>query len=267
MRELRPAVIDSRLPGIEDPGYRELETMSITERIKLGNRIQADELRKPLLSGKETFKGATEIYIKDRELQIKELNEQIADTEEQVSALEKNLSEEQQMRIRIAKDYSSGKAELDRELAKLRKLNNDGKAVPKAQSQKVFSLQKSVADMHKEVMKMRKDARLEATIKKHEAVAKLKEQLAEKRKAVAEAKQVREYKVKLARKIMVKPSDATNYEQAKAIYGIQALIDPNFRRDGVNVAMFGGKVTLTPDEARNYIADAFAVGSTDGRDN
>lgn len=252
--ELRPEVIDSRLPDIEDPGYRELESMSITERLKLANRIEATELKKKILSGKETFNGAAEKVIKDADLQIAELNKQIADTEEQVSVLEKNLSEEQQMRIRIAKNYRIGKAELDRELAKLRKLNNDGKDVPKAQSQKVFSLQKSVADMHKEVMKMRKDARLEATIKKHEAVAKLKEQLAEKRKAVAEAKQVRDYKVKLARKIMVKPSDAINYEQAKAIYGIQALIDPNFRRDGVNVAEGGQRVKLTLEEAQEFFS-------------
>jgi hypothetical protein len=252
--ELRPAVIDSRLPGIEDPGYRELESMSITERLKLANRIEAAPLRKAILSGKETFEGAAEKVIKDDAIIIGDLNKQISDAEQDIKNLEKNLSEEQKLRIRIAKDYRIGKAELDRELAKLRKLNNDGKDVPKAQSQKVFSLQKSVADMHKEVMKMRKDARLEATIKKHEAVAKLKEQLAEKRKAVAEAKQVRDYKMKLARKIMVKPSDATNYEQAKAIYGIQALIDPNFRRDGVNVAEGGQRVKLTLEEAQEFFS-------------
>jgi hypothetical protein len=252
--ELRPAVIDSRLPGIEDPGYRELESMSITERLKLANRIEAAPLRKAILSGKETFEGAAEKVIKDDAIIIGDLNKQISDAEQDIKNLEKNLSEEQKLRIRIAKDYRIGKAELDRELAKLRKLNNDGNDVPKAQSQKVFSLQKSVADMHKEVMKMRKDARLEATIKKHEAVAKLKEQLAEKRKAVAEAKQVRDYKVKLARKIMVKPNDAINYEQAKAIYGIQALIDPNFRRDGVNVAEGGQRVKLTLEEAQEFFS-------------
>lgn len=252
--ELRPEVIDSRLPDIEDPGYRELETMSITERIKLANRIEATELKKKILSGKETFNGAAEKVIKDADVQIAELNQQISDAEEQIRILEKNLSEEQQRRISVARDYRKGKAELDEELAKLRKLNNDGKAVPKAQSQRIFSLQKSIAAMHSEVMKMRKDARLDATIKKHEAVAKLREQLAEKRKEAAEAKQVREYKIKLARKIMVKPSDAINYEQAKSIFGIQALIDPNFRRDGINVAEDGQRVKLTLEEAQEYFS-------------
>ncbi len=260
---LKPQVIDDRLPGIEDPGYRELERLSISERLKLGNRIQADELRKPLLSGKETFKGATEIYIKDRELQIKELNEQVSDLENQIADMEKKLTSEQQTRIMVAVTYMEDRKSLDSELKKLQKLNNEGKPAPKGFADSALSTQAKLDKLHGEVIKMRKDARLDATIKKYEAVAKLKEQIAEKQAEKAEAKKIREYKAALARKIMVKPSDAINYEQAQAMYGIQALIDPNFRREGVNVAMFGGKSTLTAEEARSYIADAFAEGSTE----
>lgn len=260
---LKPQVIDSRLPGIDDPGYRELERLSISERLKLGNRIQADELRKPLLSGKETFKGATEIYIKDRELQIKELNEQVSDLERQIADMEKKLTSEQQTRIMVAVTYMNDRKSLDAELKKLQKLNNEGKASPKGYADSALSTQAKLDKLHEEVIQMRKDARMDATIKKYEAVAKLKEQIAAKKAEKAEAMKIREYKATLARKIMVKPSDAINYEQAQAMYGIQALIDPNFRREGINVAMFGGKATLTAEEAKGYLASAFAEGSTE----
>jgi hypothetical protein len=260
---LKPQVIDSRLPGIDDPGYRELERLSISERLKLGNRIQADELRKPLLSGKETFKGATEIYIKDRELQIKELNEQVSDLERQIADMEKKLTSEQQTRIMVAVTYMDDQKKLDAELKKLQKLNNEGKAAPKGYADSALSTQAKLDKLHEEVIQMRKDARMDATIKKYEAVAKLKEQIAAKKAEKAEAMKIREYKAALARKIMVKPSDAINYEQAQAMYGIQALIDPNFRREGINVAMFGGKATLTAEEAKGYLASAFAEGSTE----
>jgi len=261
--QLKPQVIDDRLPKIDDPGYKELERLSISERLKLANHIQADELRKPLLSGKETFKGATEIYIKDRELQIKELNEKVLQAEQQIAELEKALTSEQKTRVWVAVQYMEDRKKLDAELKAIQKLNSDGKPVPKSQMESVLGMQAKLDKLHDEVMQMRKDMRMDATIKKHEAVAKLKAEIAEKQKQKAEAKKIREYKLNLARKIMVKPSDAINYEHAQAIYGIQALIDPNYRREGINIAMFGGKATLTVEEAKAYIADAFAEGTTE----
>ena len=177
--------------------------------------------------------------------------------------MEKKLTSEQQTRIMVAVTYMDDRKKLDAELKKLQKLNNEGKAAPKGYADSALSTQAKLDKLHG---RSHPDAQGRTHGCHHQEVRgrwpKLKEQIAAKKAEKAEAMKIREYKAALARKIMVKPSDAINYEQAQAMYGIQALIDPNFRREGVNVAMFGGKATLTAEEA-SYIADAFAEGSTE----
>ena len=67
--QLKPQVIDERLPSIESPGYN-LTGFSITDRIKLADSIEAAPLKKAILSGKETLEGSAEKVIKvmDREI-------------------------------------------------------------------------------------------------------------------------------------------------------------------------------------------------------
>lgn len=255
-QDLKPQVIDERLPKIDDPGYRALEKMSISERFRAANHIEAESLKRDILSGKETFEGAAEKVIRDADLQIANLSKEIAQNEAEISSLIDKMDEKDQLRIMYYKQYQQAHALLDSEIQKLQRLTRDGRVkdgtlTSKEQLAKISSLQKKVDMLHEHVIEARKSERVKETIKRQDALAKLKAQLTEKQKQRDDARKVRAYKQKLARRIMVKPSSAINYEHAQKIYGIQSLLDPNFRLNTISDGLDG---RMTFDQAREFFA-------------
>lgn len=305
--ELRPEVIDSRLPPISDPGLNSLDNLSITERLKLANRIEATELKKALLSGKETLDGTAEKVIKDLDLQIAELNKKIAEHETTIEESAKKFNETERSMLNAFREQREAKKQLDEQIAKVRNLTEKGHKIPVEELKRTRTMQDKLQKLDDQVMAMREgmrekskaqhqaameaqrqkfkqksadartaatikrqeavaeqkrkssekaaEARLNATVKRQEALDKLKGQLTEKQKQKAEAQRVRKYKLDVARRIMAKPSDAINYEQAVMIYELQAALDPAFRRESTLVDGADGQTRrVSIDDARELFS-------------
>ena len=330
--ELRPEVIDSRLPAISDPGINTLDNLSITERLKLANRIEATELKKALLSGEEKLDGAAEKIIRDLDLQIQELNEKISEHETTIDESTKKFNETERSLLWAYRDQREAKKQLDEQISKVRKLTDQGRRISKEELKRTHDLQDKLKLLDNQVMAMREsmkekskaqhqaamdslrqrfkeksaeqraaantkrkeavseaqrkaaekatlareaatlkrqealaeqkhkssekaaEARLQATVARHEALDKLKSQLTEKQKQKAEAQKVRKYKLDVARRIMAKPSDAINYEQAMMIYELQAALDPAYRRESTLIDGAEGQRRVSIDDARELFS-------------
>jgi uncharacterized coiled-coil protein SlyX len=233
-RELKPAVIDERLPSIDDPGYEEIETLSITERIRLADDIEAEDLKQAILSGDELFAGQAEKVITKMDRDIAALNDQISKLNEEINERKAKMSQKDRDVSALYDKLSEAREALDKETRELRRKAD---ADPKYQvdMSNTYALQSKVDALHEQIKKLRVSDRVKATVKRQEALANLRRQLREKQKEKDVARKVREYKIKLARRIMVKPSDAIDYEYRQKIYQIQAMLDPKFRRDSVVV--------------------------------
>jgi|GEM_PF-3740633 len=304
--ELRPEVIDSRLPSISDPGINTLDNLSITERLKLANRIEATELKKALLSGKETMEGAAEKIIRDLDLQIGELGKKISEQETAIDESTKKFSETERHLLNAYREQREAKKQLDGQIAKVRSLTEKGHKIPVEELKRTRTMQDKLQKLDDQVMAMREgmmekskaqhqaameaqrqkfkqksadartaatikrqeavaeqkrkssekaaEARLNATVKRQEALDKLKGQLTEKQRQKAEAQRVRKYKLDVARRIMAKPSDAINWEQAVMIYELQAALDPAFRRESTLVDGADGQMRVSIDDARELFS-------------
>ena len=233
-RELKPAVIDERLPSIDDPGYEEIETLSITERIRLADDIEAEDLKQAILSGDELFAGQAEKVITKMDRDIAALNEKISDMEQEIKDRTAKMSQKDRDVSALYDKLSEAREALDKETRELRRKAD---ADPKYQvdMSNTYALQSKVDALHEQIKKVRVSDKVKATAKRQEALANLRRQLREKQKEKDVARKVREYKIKLARRIMVKPSDSVDYEYRQKIYQIQAMLDPKFRRDSVVV--------------------------------
>lgn len=304
--ELRPEVIDSRLPPISDPGINTLDNLSITERLKLANRIEATELKKALLSGKETMDGAAEKIIRDLDLQIGELGKKISEQETAIDESTKKFSETERHLLNAYREQREAKKQLDEQIARVRNLTEKGHKIPVEELKRTRTMQDKLQKLDDQVMAMREgmrekarqqhqaameaqrqkfkqksadartaatikrqeavaeqkrkssekaaEARLNATVKRQEALDKLKGQLTEKQRQKAEAQRVRKYKLDVARRIMAKPSDAINWEQAVMIYELQAALDPAFRRESTLIDGADGQRRVSIDDARELFS-------------
>ena len=105
--QLKPQVIDERLPSIESPGYN-LTGFSITDRIKLADSIEAAPLKKAILSGKETLEGSAEKVIKVMDREIDDSNKQIEKLEQELKDMEDKLSESEMWHFHYAKQVQRG---------------------------------------------------------------------------------------------------------------------------------------------------------------
>jgi hypothetical protein len=254
-QELKPAVIDERLPAIDDPGYEEIETLSITDRIRLADDIEAEDLKQAILSGDELFAGQAEKVITKMDRDIAALNEKISDMEQEIKDRTAKMSQKDRDVSSLYDKLSEAREALDKETRELRRKAD---ADPKYQvdMSNTYALQSKVDALHEQIKKVRVSDKVKATAKRQEALADLRRQLREKQKEKDVARKVREYKIKLARRIMVKPSDAVDYEYRQKIYQIQAMLDPKFRRD--SVVTLDGEERIDLEDAKNIFE-----GSTD----
>ena len=56
-------------PKINEPGYEEMENMSIMDRVRLSQDIEGAELKRKILSGKETMEGMQKVIrVMDRKI-------------------------------------------------------------------------------------------------------------------------------------------------------------------------------------------------------
>ncbi len=247
--ELKAKVIDERLPKINEPGYEEMENMSIMDRVRLSQDIEGEELKKKILSGKETMEGDAEKVIRVMDRKIADLQKQIAEAEAEIEAGKSKLTETEQWRIYYATQLAEAQKQLDSELKAIRKLTDENRQVPEDQMKNAVRLRSKVDLLHDQVMKNRASERVKATLKRQEALDALKDTLRERQKERDDARKVREYKLKLSRQIMVKPGESVDLEYKKRIMQLQATLDPEFRQASVSIE--GERVTI--EEAKQIL--------------
>lgn len=162
---------------------------------------------------------------------------------------EKSLQRQISRSYRMIENRNSKISDLNKEITELRRsLRSATAAASRADSRTEFIKEKS-----KENLQRQKQALLEAS---SEEKRQMKENLA-KRKAL---QQIRKEKAKIAAAIMAPVNLATtDYDTAAGpVAAIQALIDPQFRRDWVydiseNPMQATGFKTMTIEEAKNYL--------------
>ena len=162
---------------------------------------------------------------------------------------EKSLQKQISRSYRMIENRNSKISDLNKEITELRRsLRSATAAASRADSRTEFIKEKS-----KENLQRQKQALLEAS---SEEKKQMKENLA-KRKAL---QQIRKEKAKIAAAIMAPVNLATtDYDTAAGpVAAIQALIDPQFRRDWVydiseNPMQATGFKTMTIEEAKNYL--------------
>lgn len=162
---------------------------------------------------------------------------------------EKSLQKQISRSYRMIENRNSKISDLNKEITELRRsLRSATAAASRADSRTEFIKEKS-----KENLQRQKQALLEAS---SEEKKQMKENLA-KRKAL---QQLRKEKAKIAAAIMAPVNLATtDYDTAAGpVAAIQALIDPQFRRDWVydiseNPMQATGFKTMSIEEAKNYL--------------
>lgn len=234
-KELKPEVTDERLPRIDEPGYDELGTMSITERLRLADSMEASELKNRILSGEETMDGDAEKVIKQMDRDIAKLENEIKKSEEELEETETKLSSKDYEVSQLYKKMQEGKTELN---SLMRRIRKNADADPKYQVSKKdynrqYSLEAKIDALNEQIKKLRVSDKVKATVKRQEALGELKNEMRAKQKERDDARKLREFKQAKARRIMVKPSAAIDWEYAEKIYKIQAMLDPKFRQSSV----------------------------------
>lgn len=256
--DLKSEIIDSRLPDIDQPSYRRLDNFSITDRVRLAEQIEATQLKKEFLSGKEKVDGVAEKIIKALDYEISKLHEDIAKYEADLEMLAAESLERKKEYAKNEYDYRKEIGSYDSAFWKIRNLAKEDAQFPKKSDPgsgfKFYGENKGNL-LYEQVIKMRKSERMAETVKRQEALAKLKDKLTEKQKQRDDAKKVRQYKLQLARRIMAKPSDAINYEQARMIYEKQAPLDPAYRMARIVVDVGDQFQRMTIEEAKEFFAN------------
>ncbi|MFA5584042.1 MAG: hypothetical protein WDA09_07490, partial [Bacteriovoracaceae bacterium] len=251
--QLKATVIDERLPNIDDPAFHDIETMSIADRLRLAADIEAEDLKRAILKGEEKFAGEAEKVIKKMDRDIASLEDQIAKLEEDLTNRNRKLSASEREVTELYKKINEARSALEKETKDLRKKAD---ADPKYQIDMTnsYALQTKIDELHEQTKKLRMSDRVKATLKRQEALLELRRTLREKQKLRDDARKIRALKLKRARSIMGKPSDAIDYEYRQKIYQIQSMLDPNFRTNKVNIIDEATGKKMSIDSAADIIS-------------
>jgi len=242
--DMKPMVIDEFLPSIDEPLFSEVETASITERVNLSKRIEAAELKKKILSGKETFNGEAEKVIRQMDSEIKDEQEKVAKLEADLLKTGTRLSDTERKAVDLSAQIEETRRELDKAQKNIQKRIAKNQSVPQSMMNERANLSEKVKNLMLEFNLLSKTNRTKASLDKQQAVKKAKDSIRAKQKEKADAVRVRKYKERLAAKIMAPVSKATDYKYKLPILAIQATIDPKFRTGNVK---YNGKTVALKD--------------------
>lgn len=242
--DMKPMVMDEFLPSIDEPLFSSIETASITERVNLSKRIEAAELKKKILSGKEKFDGDAEKVIRQMDSEIKAEQERIAKLEADLLKTGTRLSDSERKAVDLSTQIEDTRRELDKAQKNIQKRIGKNQSVPQSMMTERANLSEKVKNLMAEFNLLSKSNRTKAALDKQQAIKKAKDAIRAKQKERADAVRVRKYKERLAAKIMAPVSKATDYKYKLPIMAIQATIDPKFRTGNVK---YNGKTVALKD--------------------
>jgi len=242
--EMKPIVLDEFLPSITEPEFEAVERISIADRIRLSERIEAKALKEKLLSGEELFDGDAEKIVRQMDTEIKQTKEEIAKLQAEYKEARISLSESDRRGIDLQEQIDDARKALTKAQKNIQKRIAKNQEVSKTLIDERKSLSEQVKTLMAEFNQLSKSNRTISAEKKREAVNKATDTLKEKQKALYDARKVREYKTKLASKIMSPVSQAVDYKYKLPILAIQATLDPKFRTGKVK---YGDKLVQLDD--------------------
>ena len=252
------SLYDDAIPvELQDMSLDDLKNISISERRRMAEGIQDENLKKAILSGTDTY-NSPELarLIKRQEETIENARAEIRRLDEERVSLQKKYSNTSAEKQLLWRDATRLQAEIDNARERLSRIserianasqNEFGEAG--AISQKTIDQQASIAKQITELVRQQnsylrqlkneavsdavrvqydKDlARMrDIRQKRDEKLRELKEYYQERERL----QRVRNYKIRLADSIMREPSSGVNWTQAEKIRAIQAMLDPNFRK-------------------------------------
>lgn len=224
---------DEFLPNIDEPA---VSGISIMDRKRMSDKIEAEGLKKKILSGTETLRGETEKVIKQLDLDISNLEDEVKAAQAETDRLKSQMSSVERDYLLGVQEKRKARQALDRTNRLIRARMDSGRRIPAESITKQRSLQdkidlldRQIAGWHAQNKDNAKTLRMAATEKKNQAIEDLKAEIRTKEQERREARKIRDYKQQLASAITEKPSDAVDYEYAQKINAIRSLVDPNFR--------------------------------------
>jgi GNAT superfamily N-acetyltransferase len=243
-------VTGDQLPEIEGPRSR--EDMSIDERNLIALQIKDEATRNALLSGEDTIEGgAVEGFIKRTEERERDLKRQIAELEEELKDDNSIISAANRQADKALKASREAQRAFEKADREVKRLIKRGEAVSETLSSARQEAALQLKTVKKEEAELRKDIRVEKSMGKRIALDNLRTELRDAQAQKDIARKERERKVKLAKRIMQKPSDSIEYEYRQKIAAIQNLIDAHFRKTSV----FWGKVDIQLDDIQKILAE------------
>ena len=252
------SLYDDSIPvELQDMSLEDLKHISISERKRMAEGIQDENLKKSILAGTDTY-NSPELtrLIKRQEETIENARAEIRRLDEERASIQKkynNTSAEKQLlwrdATRLQAEIDNARERLSRISERIANASQNEFGEDGAISQKTIDQQASIAKQITELVKQQnsylrqlkneavsdavreqydKDlARMRDIRKKRdEKLRELKEYYQERERL----QRVRNYKIRLADSIMREPSSGVNWIQAEKIRAIQAMLDPNFRK-------------------------------------
>ena len=227
--DMKPIVLDDFLPAITEPEYEAVERISIADRIRLSQRIEATELKQKLLSGEELFDGEAEKVVRQMDIEISDIKTSIAKLEGEYRDTRLSLNASDRKVVDLQDQIDEARKALTKAQKNIQKRINRNQEISKALTDERRTLSEQVKALMAQFNELSKNNRTMAAMEKGDAVKKATTLLREKQKARNEARKVREYKTKLAAKIMAPVSQSIDYAYKLPILAIQATLDPKFR--------------------------------------
>jgi len=157
----------------------------------------------------------------------------VKDAKEELAEDFAKFGKQEQTFIKQRDQIKEKTKEVEKLNRQVQKLVEDGKEVKEKLSKSRLKAEQELRDLKaafKDTMKSaREEARLQAYTKKEEAIKKLKAEIKRKQEEKKAAREIREYKLKLAQAIMRQPGMNIYVDYRTQIEEIQRVIDPKFR--------------------------------------
>lgn len=237
------AVSGEALPLIQEP-TAETQRMSFAERKAYADRIEAQELKKKILKGEETYEGEAQKVvkyldseIKKGEVKIKELQEDIGHKREALSMKDKKL-------LKDAEEKKEVEKKLNKLNATIRSKLDKGVRISTEEYKRRDSLMERLDVLKEATAQLVNQTKVKALADKQDALQKLKDKYKKDMEQRRLAREIIAYKKKLWNGIMRKVSRNVNWEQTEVINAIHRLLGGVSESTNENITLGGKSMTL-----------------------
>lgn len=217
------------LPEIQDPELGTARRMTITERVRYANKIKNETIAQKIRSG-----NITEAEILEHADYLKKQNAELTKT---ITAKEAEIEKDEIALSAKDRKIAENREKLDTAERELAKADREIKALQEQKRRVSDRLREKRQDAALNVYNLKRQQNLRiqgeralAYVEKKKALKDLKEEHRDRTEEVQAMRRLRVEKLRLAKRIMAKVSDAVHVKEREDIEAVQANIDPKFRK-------------------------------------